>query len=226
MKTTPILMTGGNIRLIQQGLKTNTRRVCMARTQNEADIIGGAIMDGMCSKPDDGRHEIEAWKNRIKCPYGAPGDLLAIKETFWAWGEWFQRPDHSKPRADAMRWEWLDMTNEHVPILYDADMPDWYSATMPKIERGQIGYHKRPAIYLPKTAWRIKLEITRVDVERLQDISEGDCIAEGCPPEFLLGKNWYCQLWDSINGTQRPGKPDISWAANPFVWSIHFKKLS
>lgn len=249
MKTTPLLMTGGNVRLIEQDIKTNTRRVCMARTQNEADIIAAAIMEDIYDA-DNGAHEIEAWKSRIKCPYGQPGDRLAIKETFWAWGEWFQRPDHSKGLASAMRWEWLDMTDAKHPVIYDCDISEEPKGTA--ATRDSIGYHKRPSIYLPKTAWRLFLEITRVDVERLQSISEADAIAEGMQRE---GNGWksheiilkgphkgkphphsivpnnspihsYRELWDSINGTKRPGKPDISWAANPMVYSIHFKRIS
>jgi len=76
----------------------------------------------------------------------------------------------------------------------------------------------KPSIHMPRAASRITLEITGVRVERLQEISEGDIIAEGCPSEFLLGTNWYRPLWESING---PG----SWDANPFVWVVEFRKL-
>jgi hypothetical protein len=92
---------------------------------------------------------------------------------------------------------------------------------------------------MPRWASRIKLEITRIEIERLQDISADDCRAEG-HAQFMAtlyqgksqkcnddaARDWYMDLWDSINGKHQPDKPDISWKANPFVWSIHFKKLS
>jgi len=71
---------------------------------------------------------------------------------------------------------------------------------------------------------RITLEITDVRVERLQDISRGDAMAEGCPfPNMANGDNprhWYADLWNSINGNG-PG----SWEANPWVWAIEFRRL-
>ena len=102
----------------------------------------------------------------------------------------------------------------------------------------------KPSIHMPRWASRITLEITGVRVERLQDISEADAIAEGCRPEPGLrgdddmavntaiqaierrtGKIGcsapvarYMVLWESING------PD-SWSANPWVWAVSFKRL-
>jgi hypothetical protein len=68
------------------------------------------------------------------------------------------------------------------------------------------------------------VELTEVRVERVQDISELDAIAEGCPkpegiplgPHFMAGV--FRGLWESING---PG----SWDLNPFVWVLVFKKV-
>lgn len=69
---------------------------------------------------------------------------------------------------------------------------------------------------------RITLEITGVRVEQLQDISRGDCMAEGCPfPNIAKEtdpKQWYCDLWESLNGAG-------SWNLNPWVWVIEFKKV-
>jgi len=85
---------------------------------------------------------------------------------------------------------------------------------------------------MPRHASRITLEITAVRVERLQDISEADCVAEGAPPSHAsidrisrefgyadFPRSWYAQLWEQING---PG----SWAANPWVWCISFSRVT
>lgn len=79
------------------------------------------------------------------------------------------------------------------------------------------GHKRLTAMFMPKWAARTWLEITEVRIERLQNISEADCIAEGCPKEYLLGVNWYKHLWDEINGKKHP------WASNPFVWCLSFK---
>ena len=79
---------------------------------------------------------------------------------------------------------------------------------------------------MPRARSRITLELTAVRVERLQDISIADAMAEGvveCNAN-LRGlepcMEWcyaYEDLWRSING---PG----SWDANPWVWVIEFRR--
>jgi hypothetical protein len=95
----------------------------------------------------------------------------------------------------------------------------------------------KPSIHMPRWASRITLEITAVRVERLQDTSEADCLAEGiqrCTKDGELYKyGWdalpwvywalnprvaYRALWESINGPE-------SWEANPWVWVIEFKRV-
>ena len=93
------------------------------------------------------------------------------------------------------------------------------------------GGHWKPSIHMPRWASRITLEIESVRVERLQEISEEDAMAEG----VILGEDRshshaelglkyrpamtaYFALWESING---PG----SWDANLWVWVITFKRV-
>lgn len=100
----------------------------------------------------------------------------------------------------------------------------------------------RPAIHMPKSIARIWEEVISIRVERLQDISEQDAIAEGVYQytqlfgrlgktvgcfhdysrkgrDFYSAKDSYKTLWESING---PG----SWDVNPWVWVIDTKVLS
>ena len=97
----------------------------------------------------------------------------------------------------------------------------------------------KPSIHMPFEAARIFLEITDVRVERLQDISNDDAIAEGIAEQDheLLPKGWkdymddhigvpftspkgsFKSLWKSINGLD-------SWDANPWVWVIEFKRIN
>ncbi|WP_114153843.1 hypothetical protein [Chromobacterium haemolyticum] len=93
---------------------------------------------------------------------------------------------------------------------------------------GHINGGWRPSIHMPHAACRLVLEITDVRVERLQDISEADAIAEGCDNSqsaAAVATGWYekpisayRRLWESLYGSG-------SWDANPYVWRISFKKV-
>ncbi|OPZ53593.1 MAG: hypothetical protein BWY91_01907 [bacterium ADurb.BinA028] len=72
---------------------------------------------------------------------------------------------------------------------------------------------------------RLTLELTGVRVQRLSDISEDDAQAEGVIGLYVQKEEApsrvvaYRDLWESLNG---PG----SWAANPWVWVLSFRRVS
>lgn len=141
----------------------------------------------------------------INCPYGQPGDQLWVRETF---------------RRD------LDRLHSRKLIEYAAD-DQWRDAGQASaFDFPDIGW--RPSIHMPRSASRITLEVTGVRIERLQDISEADALAEGVnvhpdhhgkPRTSIYSPvQAYRDLWEQING---PG----SWDANPWVWVVEFKHL-
>jgi hypothetical protein len=83
----------------------------------------------------------------------------------------------------------------------------------------------KPSIFMPCWASRITLEITGVRVERLVDITDSDCYAEGITSlqNDILGEPYYSykELWDSINA-----KRGYLFASNPWVWVIEFKRIT
>lgn len=139
------------------------------------------------------------------CPHGSLGDRLWVRETW--------KPDHSLSGGGIPR---MGITFGDA-VTFKEGNPD------------QTGPWK-PSIFLPKWACRITLEITKVRVERLQEISGEDARAEGIKPSIqrsmeqfnLNSPQAYIQsffdLWDSINGKG-------AWDANPWVWVLEFKKL-
>lgn len=93
--------------------------------------------------------------------------------------------------------------------------------------RKDYGVKWKSSIHMPRAASRITLRVTAVKVERLQDISEEDALAEGVgiidphhPPGPLRDTyaEMYRDLWNSING---PG----SWDANPWVVAYSFERV-
>ena len=81
----------------------------------------------------------------------------------------------------------------------------------------------KPSIHMPRWASRVTLVVTAVRVQRLQEISKDDVIAEGIHERAGLPikdchAGWhepFADLWKSLNG---PG----SWDANPWVAAYTF----
>lgn len=119
-----------------------------------------------------------------------------------------------------------------LPLQYKADRSDWLKCSK-----------WRPSIHMPRWASRITLEIESVRLERVQEITEEDAIAEGSflgrckclamqekprSPIEALFKQTSCHkhgkefraLWDSINQPRGFG-----WYVNPWVWVITFKRV-
>lgn len=133
---------------------------------------------------------------RVKCPYGEPGHLLWVRET------------HA-------------ITYSTGPSM---KRTVWYKADNPQIpERVSFKWH--PSIHMPKGAGRIWLEVLKIRVERVQQITNADAVAEGVqtlglyPGYDISMKGHFNGLWTLINGAD-------SWETNPFVWVVEFKLLS
>lgn len=238
----PILFSAPMVRALLDGSKTQTRRVMARQKQHE---FTDYTLFGQRGHPDDEAARRGGWAqpwvaiehapdwpdgkdDQCFCPYARErGDRLWVRETFFAWGRWETRFSAKKGRDE---WHFVDLTlDAGREYLYAAD--DDMDLALPSRSGGVVQYWKRPAIFMPRVASRILLEVTDVRVERLQEISEADARAEGAPPshrsldqiscEFGYAdfpRSWYAQLWENINGAG-------SWAANPFVWAISFRRI-
>jgi len=224
VKERPILFSGPLVRAILEGRKTVTRRLVKPLPQ----YIGGAggeddasnwgwetecgafVVMGGDFKPyqgDDYSHVSTSYL--ANCPHGAPGDRLWVRETF-ALDEHF---DEWSPRGTAGLGPnvWYRSDPGHSELSTD-DRGKW-----------------RPSIHMPRWASRIDLEIVSVRAERLQNITDEDVTREGivwdegeCPPYLgTIARARFAHLWDSINA-KRPG---ASWADNPWVWRIEFRRV-
>ncbi|PUE09033.1 hypothetical protein B9Z51_08875 [Limnohabitans sp. T6-5] len=223
MKERPILFSGPMVRALLCGTKTETRRV--VKPQPYIDPHGNFCWNGWNYGQDFSGPHIQAIASplpssrtgRVLCPYGKPGDRLWVRETFADLrGTGIEhRPDPSGPLKR---------------FAFAADHPPGSNGDE---ARKEFGVKWKPSIHMPRAASRITLEITGVRVERLIDISEADAKAEGVTrtpyPDHFLGpgltpqeshvhRNLFAGLWKSINGAD-------SWAANPWVWVVEFKRL-
>lgn len=142
----------------------------------------------------------------VQCPFGYPGDHLWVKET-------------------------CNIATDKSAVMY-RDGGGKLSPTAPKNSESWVREWKTlSSRFMPRWASRITLEIVNVRVERLQQISDLDCEAEGIMPatqgdahDWLPDENgWhrtYRQLWNSINA-----KRGFGWDTNPWVWVIEFRRL-
>jgi hypothetical protein len=209
MKETGLLMKPELVKASLEDRKLMTRRVVKGEI---SEVDGMPTLNG---QPLIGCPAVLA-----QCPYGGPGDRLWIREEHYMFGQWF--PINS----DHTRWSFKVEKREGVKF----DRPE----VVKTVRGGPVGWWKRNSLFMPRGACRLVLEITEVRVERLNDISEADAIAEGIKPlphhpgrwwfegsslNFPSTRNAYGALWDSING---PGE----WAKNPWVWVIKYKRIT
>lgn len=150
MKARPIIFQGDMVRAILDGRKTQTRRV-VKQQPFDGWLPAFNAVHGWSWYPGGnwtkGREPI----GNGDCPYGYPGDLLWVRETF---------AEHP----------------EYPEFFYAADGSEFLDADgAPFIIAG----HCKPSIHMPLSLSRLTLRITGVRVERLQEISEADAIAEG-----------------------------------------------
>lgn len=211
----PILFSAPMVRALLEGGKTQTRRAVKPQPPAHMSIVRH-LGDGDWQFVNDA-HMLADSASTWRCPYGQPGDhRLWVRETFYAWGHWTKRYNPKKRKKE---WHFVDETiGTKKSYRYDADE----KLPRRKRELHEVGWWKRPAIFMHHWASRITLEVTGVRVERLQDISVADAIAEGCPGgdhgDRYAAVDQYRALWVSING-------DGSWDANPCVWVVELKRV-
>ena len=219
MTDRPILFSAPMVRALLDGRKTQTRRILNPQPYVNGIGYDAELGDIAChddylppstllrrmgkgrnsyvaSMPEDGPEGLSGFY---------VGDRLYVRE------EWFSTPayDDLKP---------CDMGGDE-PLRYKSDDAtfNWGEADGTRVGRRRAGMH------MPRWASRITLIVTDVRVERLQDCSEADAIAEGAmrqlgfvaDPSRLTHRNGYANLWNTING-------EGAWETNPWVVAVSF----
>lgn len=208
MKERPVIFNGEMIRAILDGRKTQTRRVM--KPQPKPCYRGGHwwpsnTFKTMLHIEEQMQNGQGGWKGLVgdACPFGQVGDRLWVRETFM---------DLTGTGIEAT-------TGKFEGLAYRADTP---AGSYGDEVRKEYGLKWTPSLHMPRKACRITLEITAVRVERLNDISDGDAISEGCSISDMKSGDCvadvFARLWSSIYGVD-------SWNANPWVWVIEFRRV-
>lgn len=193
VKERPILFSGPMVRAILDGRKTQTRRI--VKPQPEAVSFAWRWSN---------KTTRVQWGEKLSgnalaryCPYGVAGDRLWVREAWKVASNYDDFKPSEIPESV--------INDGIVRYLADGDT--------------DLDGRYRHARFMPRWASRITLEITKVRVERLQEISEEDSSAEGIAYPTDTAKAAYRQVWDSINGKG-------AWDKNPWVWVISFRRLT
>lgn len=221
MRERPIVFNTEMVRSILDGRKTCTRRVIKFSNGMTGHPIGKA---GDSSNPLG-----VMYPGGIKRPPYQPGDILYVRETFtWC------------PCWDCG----LDTTPDGCknPVIYDFKKKE-HGCYMYRASCEDSKYSSadtwHPSIHMPKEAARIFLKVTNVRVERLQEITDDGCIAEGvypspcrkcnatfgcdtCPDEGYHETDGFSELWNST--IKKSDLDRYGWDANPYVWVIEFER--
>lgn len=228
MKERPILCSTEMVKAIVAGVKTVTRRTrgldLINFCSNEVDLTGVFVHQetdtffanfdllGVNEKDYDHIMNKSNWRlvaGNVKCPYGKPGDILYVRETFF--------------RLDTVLWPSAEMGFFHKASYVGSSKLKWRPAIhMPK---------HAARIWLQIESIRVE---RLADISEEQAIAEGVIEYEDGTfhnyftqkglrtedgVECLLAKGSFQSLWCSINGVE-------SWESNPWVWVIQFKVLS
>lgn len=203
-KEHPILFSGPMVRAILEGCKTMTRRVIQPQPRVVHGFNGAYLVTNQIFRDD---------RPGLLCPYGIPGDLLWVRETF-----------ATRPLPDGGE---QVLFKEQFRNLWSALQLDQFIE-----ERGlaKPDIKWKPGMFLPRELSRLTLRVTGVKVERVQEITPDDACKEGVSMEGKLFplinyedkiRGRFITLWDSINA-----KRGYSWDSNPWVWVVSFERIT
>ncbi len=200
MKERPIIFSTEMVQKILSGTKTQTRRVMEVQPTDGQKLVTNLDSTGSDARKIRGKHQ---WTSFYP-------NSCRVKDQ----SDYFSSP---YGYVEDRLWVRETYTLSGKKCIYRADhnldILSWQSP-----------------IFMPRSLSRITLEITNLRVERLNDITESDAIAEGCaglhlqqldaPQTFLKPQKHFAHVWDEING-----KKGFTWATNPFVWVIEFLRV-
>jgi len=136
-------------------------------------------------------------------------------------------------RPDDLLW----VRESHVRPKDGSKGPVWYTADGDPPDTDWRFNKRYPSIHMPRWASRLTLVVEEVRVQRLQETSHEDMLAEGVVDVGRLpGEPWahyeyagyhdvvplpcFAKAWDDLNADRGYG-----WDSNPWVWAITFRPV-
>lgn len=253
MSIKPILFNTEMVRAILCGTKTCTRRVVRYKYSNtemkiKKDKYGARLIEIQKDENSDGStyHKLLPFVEK-EAPY-QPGDILYVRET---WQEVYDTEwDSDKTQEVKIQdiiYNFDDISKKCVGLSTEYSTPEMkprnkyyiYKTDDIKYTEPKWALKWRPSIHMPKEAARIFLKVTNVRMERLQEITDDGCIAEGvypspcrkcnatfgcdtCPDEGYHETDGFSELWNST--IKKSDLDRYGWDANPYVWVIEFER--
>lgn len=242
MKSTGIVFSAPMVLALLAGRKTQTRRLINPQPAHGCRYtINGAHTHALHLSDIPGREFVpptaKSTDHRLPCPYGAAGARLYVKE---AWRPLARHegatlevppvvvfesgvvPAYRVQNGIAYRADNRVVWREHITTIYDGSGTPAKGPKRALEVAGEPIRWKSPR-YMRRHDSRIELDLTDVRVERLNDISSADALAEGIdgrPDELKDGwvKLAYARLWSSLHGKK-------SWDENPWVWVLAFQRV-
>jgi len=205
MKNHPILFSPAMVRAILDGRKTQTRRV-------------------VTPQPPDCCHRLHGPKFYEPTIIDCKGEQCPGTPVFGVYDE--DGEYGARSRYEIGHHLWVRESFDWVAGATTADFATKrFEALKYRADGGEPPSGKwSPSIHMPRWASRITLEVTAVRVQRVQEISEDDAMAEGVMPgpfDVQPGhayRDRFCDLWNHLNANRGYG-----WNANPWVWCVTFQ---
>jgi hypothetical protein len=225
----PILFSPPMVQAILEGRKTMTRRT-LKDIPTEGLVYDSSEKSRRVHGPYHGFNQTNfstpnCFSEYFKCPYGQAGDILWVKEAYFAFGHWEQEGTTKKGKD---KWNFVYDSQKVVFNEDEIDSGFYFESKYTGYNHLEPRWFKRNSLFMPLWASRIQLEITKVRCERLLDITEEDAKNEGVTLDGPVSYIPACQkspyvyhfayLWDTINGYG-------SFEKNPWVWVIEFRRV-